>query len=72
MSNWITKHYPKGTRIRIADTRTGKLETATVVNHLAGSGFQARHTVGVVVQFADGTRQRVSAAFLDDTGGDRV
>ncbi len=70
--NWIDKHYPKGQKISIADLRTGELAEATIANPLQGAGFAAKNTVGVIVKFEDGGFQRVSAAFLDEDGEDRV
>ncbi len=72
MNNWIDKHYPAGQVISIPDLRTGDLADAVVVNHLQGAGFAAKNTVGVTARFEDGGYQVVSAAFLDEDGGDRV
>lgn len=69
--SWVKKHYKIGLEVNVVNPRTGVPERAEIINHIQGSGFQARHTTGIIVRFeSDGAIEHIEAAFLDESGGD--
>lgn len=69
--SWVKKHYRIGKNVNVINPRTGATEHAEIANHVQGSGFQTRHVTGINVRFeSDGAIEFISAAFLDESGGD--